>query len=74
MASPTRLDSCASIEYSADIPKFTTVLDESTSSAEPSAPSNPLPDIHDLPQAILKHQIPKYQGMDFHMYELAVSA
>jgi hypothetical protein len=67
-------ESCASIDYSASIPIFKTVLDEATSSARPSTPSTPLPDIHDLPQAILKHQIPKFQDMDFHMHELAVSA
>jgi hypothetical protein len=67
-------ESCASIDYSAGIPIFKTVLDEATSSAKPSTPSTPLPDIHNLPQAILKHQIPKFQGMGFHMHELAVSA
>jgi hypothetical protein len=67
-------ESCASIDYSAGIPIFKTVLDEATSSAKPSTPSTPLPDIHNLPQAILKHQIPKFQDMDFHMHELAVSA
>jgi hypothetical protein len=67
-------ESCVSIDYSAGIPMFKTVLDEATSSAKPSTPSTPLPDIHDLPQAILKHQIPKFQGMAFHMHELAVSA
>jgi hypothetical protein len=67
-------ESCASIDYSAGIPIFKTVLDEATSSAKPSTPSTPLPDIHNLPQAIPKHQIPKFQGMGFHMHELAVSA
>ena len=38
-------ESCASIDYSAGMHKFKTVLDESTASAEPSAPSTPLPDI-----------------------------
>jgi hypothetical protein len=62
-------ESCASIDYSASIPIFKTVLDEATSSARPSTPSTPLPDIHHL-----LHQIPKFQGMDFHMHELAVGA
>ena len=62
-------ESCASIDYSAGIPIFKTVLDEATSSARPSTPSTPLPDIHHL-----LHQIPKFQGMDFHMHELAVGA
>ena len=62
-------ESCASIDYSAGIHKFKTVLDESTASAEPSAPSTPLPDIHHL-----LHKIPKFQGNNFPAHELTVSA
>ena len=62
-------ESCASIDYSAGIHKFKTVLDESTASAEPSAPSTPLPNIHHL-----LHKIPKFQGNNFPAHELTVSA
>ena len=62
-------ESCASIDYSAGIPIFKTVLDEATSSARPSAPSTPLPDIHHL-----LHKIPKFQGNNFPAHELTVSA
>ena len=53
---------------------FKTVPDEATSSAKPSTPNTPLPDIHDLPQTILKNKIPKIQGMNIHTHELAVHA
>ena len=62
-------NSGASIGYSTDIPTFKTVLDEATSSAGPSTPSTPLPDIHHL-----LHKIPKFQGNNFPTHELTVSA
>ena len=62
-------DSCASIAYSADILTFTTVLDEATSSAKPSAPDHSLPDIHNL-----QHRITKFQGVYNPAHELVVSA
>ena len=67
-------ESCASIDYSVGIHMFKTVPDEATSSAKPSTPNTPLPDIHDLPRTILKNKIPKIQGMNIHMHELAVHA
>jgi hypothetical protein len=62
-------ESCVSIDYSAGIPMFKTVLDEATSSARPFAPSTPLPDIHRL-----LHKIPEFQGSNFPAHELAVGA
>jgi hypothetical protein len=62
-------NSGASIDYSAGILKFKTVLDEVTSSAKPSAPSNQLPDIHHQ-----LHKIPKFQGIHIPAHELAVCA
>ena len=42
-------NSGASIDYSTDIPKFKTVLDDATSSAEPSTSNYQLPDIYHRP-------------------------
>ena len=62
-------NSGASTDYSADVLKFKTVLDEATSSAKPSAPSNQHPDIHHL-----LHTIPKFQGIHIPAHELAACA
>ena len=62
-------ESCASIDYSTDIPKFKTVLDDAASSAKPSTSSYQLPDIRDQ-----LHKIPKFQGIHNPAHELAASA
>ena len=64
----------ASVDYSTDIPKFKTVLDDATSSAKPSTSSYQLPDIHHLLRKTPKHQIPTFQNTHIKAPQLAVSA
>ena len=67
-------NSGASIDYSTDIPKFKTVLDDATSSAKPSMSSYQLPDIHHLLRKTTKHEIPTFQGIHIPAPQLVVSA
>ena len=64
----------ASIDYSTDIPKFKTVLDDAASSAEPSTSGYQLPDIHHQLHKIPKHQVLSIQSINPPAYELAVGA
>ena len=66
--------SCASVDCSADILNFKTVLDEATSSTKPSTPSNSPPDIHHQLNKIPKHQILRIQGIHPPACGLAVHA